>query len=167
VEALPRSSLLLGGPLLLALLGVFVAFLYAVFVGTWMPFAWALGVCLALFGIIKLVALARLDPERQILVSAMLWEAFGGMTGWAWLVLGFASFVLFIWALFFGGSWRDFFICLVASSVSKWLTGYSETAREGALFQQILAQQGMGRAEARRAWIAEAQRRLAARRQSP
>jgi hypothetical protein len=170
VKALSRaSSLFLWVPLLLAMvamLGVLLSFLYVVLLGgPWTLFQWTGGAFLALIIVVKLASLS-LDYERQTLVSAMLWEYFGGMTGWAWMILALASFVLFIRALFLDGSWRAFLTCFIASAACKLLTRVSSGWKEGAMFKRALAQQGIGKEQARRAWIAEAQKRLTGRGQS-
>jgi hypothetical protein len=80
------------------------------------------------------------------------------------MALAVSSFGLFVWALFLGGSWWSFLYCFLASAACKILLQVSLGWKEGAMFKRALVQKGMSKVEARRAWIAEAQRRLAARR---
>jgi len=53
---------------------------------------------------VKGLSLAYLDADRQMLVSSMLWELFGGAFGWTWMILAASSFVLVVKALIF--SWE-------------------------------------------------------------
>jgi hypothetical protein len=147
----------IGAPLLLGLLASVLLFLYALlFGGPWVPFFWAAGLSLALIVATKLLALGVLDDERQLLAAGMLWQLMGGAFGWTWMALAGAALVLFVKALFFGGGWSNFVVCLLASAGCKWLTRYSMTAKEAALFQRELVAKGLTREAARRAWIARA-----------
>ena len=155
-----KLTLLLGVPILLASLAVLLSFLYVVLLaGPWTPFLWSGGVFLGLLIAAKVASLS-FDPAMQMHVSGMLWELFGGVAGWAWMILAASSFGLFVWALFFGGSWRRFFYAFAASAVCKLVLRWSLPWKEGAMFKLALVQRGMSKAEAREAWIAEAQKRL-------
>jgi hypothetical protein len=109
----------------------------------------------------KLASLT-LDSAAQMNVSGMLWELFGGVAGWAWMILAACSFGLFVWALFFGGSWRRVFYALLASGLCKIVLRWTLPFKEGAMFKRELVLKGWSKEDARRAWIAEAQKRLRA-----
>lgn len=157
-----KLTLLLGVPILLASLAVLLSFLYVVLLaGPWTPFLWSAGVFLGLMILAKLASF-YFDPAAQMHVSGMLWELFGGVAGWAWMVLALSSFGLFVWALFFGGSWRRFFYAFIASAVCKLVLRWSLPWKEGAAFKRALVLKGLSKEEARRAWIAEAEKRLRA-----
>ncbi|MFQ5892855.1 MAG: hypothetical protein ACE5H5_00935 [Nitrospinota bacterium] len=157
MKTLGRSWLGLEGLLLIGLLASVLLFLYALlFGGPWHLFFWAAGLSLALAVAIKLLALGVLDDERQLLVAAILWQLIGGAFGWTWMILAGASLVLFFKALFFGGAWSDFFVCLLASVACEWLTRYSMTTRVAAMFERELVEKGLTKEEARRVWIAGA-----------
>jgi hypothetical protein len=159
-----KLTLLLGVPILVASVAVLLSFLYVVLLaGSWTPFLWAGGTFLGLLLLAKLTSLS-FEPVGQMHISGMLWEIFGGVAGWAWMILAVSSFGLFVWALFFGGSWWSFLYCFLASAACKILLRWSLPFKEGAMFKGALVKQGMSKTEARRAWIAEAQKRLAARR---
>ncbi|HAM57173.1 MAG TPA: hypothetical protein DDZ42_22855 [Candidatus Rokubacteria bacterium] len=157
MKTLGRPALGIGVVLLIGLLASVLLFLYALlFAGPWLPFFWAAGFSLALVAAIKLLALGVLDDERQLLVAGMLSELLGGTFGWTWMALAGASLVLFFKALFFGGAWSNFFLCLLASGACKWLTRYSMTTKEAAMFKRELVEKGMTKEEAREVWIARA-----------
>jgi hypothetical protein len=161
MTTLTPRGLWLGVPLVVGLLVAMLSFLYSLVLGgPWTIFLWSGGLSLALIAGIKFVSIVKLDDRRQLLVSAMLWELLGGVFGWTWMVLAVASFGLFLRALFFGGSWRGFFIALAASGACKRLYGYSGTARQAVAFKEPLIEQGFSKAEARKAWIVEGTRRL-------
>jgi hypothetical protein len=163
MKLLLSCALILSIVLALTLLGAVASFLYVVlFDGEWTAFLWTAGVSLGLIAAVKFIAFAKLKHEHQLILSAMQWELLGGATGWAWMLLALSSFAQFFWALLFGGSWRLFLTCLIASAVCKALTRYTMIWREATAFKQVLVKKGMSTAEARRAWIAEAQRRLRA-----
>jgi hypothetical protein len=155
-----KLTLLLGVPILLASLAVLLSFLYVVLLaGRWTPFLWSAGVFVGLMILAKLASLS-FDPAAQLHASGMLWEIFGGVAGWAWMVLAVSSFGLFVWALFFGGSWGRFSYAIAASAVCKLVLRWPLPWKESAMFKLALVQRGMSKAEAQEAWIAEGQRRL-------
>ena len=157
-----KLVLFLGVPILLASVAVLLSFLYVVLLaGSWTPFMWATRTFLGLLILAKFASLS-LDPVSQMHASGMLWEIFGGVAGWGWMLLALPSFGLFVWALFFGRSWRSFLYCFLAAGACKILLRWSLPFKEGAMFKRALVQQGMSKTEARRAWIAEAQKRLRA-----
>jgi hypothetical protein len=161
MTTLPPKALWLGVPLVVGLLATVLSFLYSLLLGgTWSVFLWAGGLSFALILGIKVVSIVKLDDKRQLLVSAMLWELLGGGFGWTWIVLAIASLGLFVRALLFGGSWRNFFTALVASGICKWVLRYSGTARQSIAFKEPLIEQGFSKSQAREAWIAEGTRRL-------
>jgi hypothetical protein len=160
ITTLPPKGLWLGMPLVVGLFVAMLSFLYSVLLGgPWTTFLWSGGLSLALIFGIKFVSIVKLDDKRQLLVSAMLWELLGGVFGWTWIVLALASFWLFVRALFFGGNWGSFFIALVASGASKRLYSYSDIASQAAAFKKPLIEKGLAKEQARKAWIAEAERR--------
>lgn len=155
------AAIILSVLLIITLLGAIASFLYVIlFGGPWTPLLWTVGVSFGLVMVIKFVAFARFNDKTQLIFASMLWELLGGVTGWTWMILAVSSFVLFIRAIFFGGTWRAFFVCLVASVTCKALTRYTLIWQEGTMFKRGLVEKGMSLEEARRAWIAEARRRL-------
>ena len=126
-----KPTLFLGVPLLIASVAVLLSFLYVVLLaGPWTPFLWVAGTFLGLLILAKVASL-RLDSATQLLASGMLWEMIGGVVGWAWILLAASSLGLFVWALFFGGSWRKFFYTLLASALCKILLRWSLPWKEG------------------------------------
>jgi hypothetical protein len=158
----------LGGLLLLGLFASVVLFLYAVlFTGPWLLFLWGAGLSVALIVAIQLVSLSVLDDKRQLDVSAMLAELIGGAFGWIWLVLAVASLVLLLKAMFFVGLWSAFLVCLLASAWCKWLTRFSITRKQAAMFKRELVERGLTKAEARQALIARAREIIQQRKAPP
>jgi hypothetical protein len=141
---------------LVGLLASVLLFLYVLlFGGQWFLFFWAAGLSLTLLIAIKLLTLSVLDDKRQLDVSAMLSELLGGVFSFTWMVLVGASFVLFFKALIFGGHWLDFFTCLFAVAVCKFLAWYAIWTHRAALFKSGLVGKGLTEAQARRVWIAK------------
>lgn len=150
--------LLLAG---IASLASVALFLYAfIFGAPWSPFFWVAGLSLALLITMKLIALHTLDDKRQLDLAAMYWELLSGVFGWTWIPLAVASLVLFFKALFFGGRWSHFLVCLFASSVCKWQMATSMNAKQGAIFKRQLVERGLTKEEAREVWISEMRAQL-------
>ncbi len=162
MTTLTPKALWLGLPLVVGLFGAMLTLLYTLLLGgPWTAFLWSGGLSFALILGIKLVSVVRLDDKRQLLVSAMLWELLGGVFGWIWMILALASVVLFVQGLFFGGSfWWRFFVALVVAGACRRLYGHSSGARQAVAFKELLIEQGLTKAQARKVWIAEASRRL-------
>jgi hypothetical protein len=107
-----------------------------------------------------------LTPPQRMRFAAMVWELIGGFGSWAGIIFGGLSAFLLIRALFFGQSWSPFVIAAIVSGLGLRLWRLSEAYKQAAAFKGQLVDKGFTIAEARVAWIAEAERLLRARRQT-
>jgi len=144
MKTLQQSALFLAVPLIIVVLATVCLFLYAlIFGGSWDLFLVAAGLSLGLVITAKVLALSFLDRERQFLVAGMLSELVGGVFGWIWMILAVASPVLLLKALFFHGTWEDFFICLFSAAVCKTILRYTMANLKTITAKQKLAEQGL------------------------